>query len=87
MSSRQKKVGGKTMYRRIAAVAIAAIIAIAAVISFGAVYGSCVAAEAEIFKRTHTSYYIGSLALAKDGNGNSLNYLAPKKKFDKITTR
>ncbi|MCM1438911.1 MAG: hypothetical protein NC131_06835 [Roseburia sp.] len=32
----------------------------------------------------HTSYYIGSLALAKDAEGNLLNYLAPKKGFDKV---
>ena len=34
----------------------------------------------------HPSYYIGSLALAKDAEGNLLNYLAPNKKFDKVTT-
>ena len=32
----------------------------------------------------HTSYYIGSAALAKDANGNTLNYLAPATPFDKI---
>ena len=34
----------------------------------------------------HTSFYIGSLALAKDSSGNALNYLAPAKAFDKIRT-
>ncbi|MCM1195001.1 MAG: hypothetical protein NC332_03605, partial [Firmicutes bacterium] len=32
----------------------------------------------------HTSYYIGSLALAKDGDGNLLIYLLPNRRFDKI---
>ncbi|MCM1195567.1 MAG: hypothetical protein NC310_00680 [Roseburia sp.] len=33
----------------------------------------------------HTSYYIGSLACAKDEEGNLLNYLLPNRRFDKIT--
>lgn len=32
----------------------------------------------------HTSYYIGSLALAKDEDGEVLNYLAPAKGFTKV---
>ncbi len=32
----------------------------------------------------HTSYYIGSAALATDGSGNKLNYLAPAYPFTKI---
>ncbi len=32
----------------------------------------------------HTSYYIGSAALAKDASGNTLNYLAPATPFDTI---
>lgn len=33
----------------------------------------------------HTSYYIGSAALAKDSGGNTLNYLAPSTSFTKVT--
>ena len=33
----------------------------------------------------HTSYYIGSAALAKDSNGNALNYLAPNTSFTEVT--
>ncbi len=33
----------------------------------------------------HTSYYIGSAALATDENGNKLNYLAPATPFTKVT--
>ncbi|MGN0108262.1 MAG: Ig-like domain-containing protein, partial [Hominilimicola sp.] len=33
---------------------------------------------------THTSYYIGSAALASDGDGNTLNYLAPAVPFTKV---
>ncbi len=32
----------------------------------------------------HTSYYIGSAALATDENGNELNYLAPAVKYTKV---
>ena len=32
----------------------------------------------------HTSYYIGTVALAEDENGNKLNYLAPETKFTKV---
>ncbi|MCM1367709.1 MAG: hypothetical protein NC184_02735 [Roseburia sp.] len=32
----------------------------------------------------HTSYYIGSLARAKDEEGNLLNYLLPNRRFDKV---
>ena len=32
----------------------------------------------------HTSYYIGSAALAKDSEGNTLNYLNPTTPFDQI---
>lgn len=32
----------------------------------------------------HTSYYIGSIALATDENGNTLNYLAPAAKYTKV---
>jgi len=32
----------------------------------------------------HTSYYIGSAALATDENGNKLNYLAPKTPYTKV---
>ena len=34
----------------------------------------------------HTSYYIGSAALATDESGNKLNYLAPKTAFTNVTT-
>ena len=34
----------------------------------------------------HTSYYIGSLALAKDDNGELLNYLDPKTGFTNVHT-
>ena len=33
----------------------------------------------------HTSYYIGSVALAKDSGGNTLNYLAPNTSFTEVT--
>ena len=33
----------------------------------------------------HTSYYIGSAALAKDSGGNTLNYLAPNTSFTEVT--
>lgn len=33
----------------------------------------------------HTSYYIGSAALAKDSDGNTLNYLAPNTSFTEVT--
>ncbi|MCH5211457.1 MAG: Ig-like domain-containing protein [Oscillospiraceae bacterium] len=33
----------------------------------------------------HTSYYIGSAALATDASGNKLNYLAPATPFTKVT--
>lgn len=33
----------------------------------------------------HTSYYIGSAALAKDSDGNTLNYLAPSTSFMEVT--
>ena len=33
----------------------------------------------------HTSYYIGSAALATDASGNTLNYLAPAVPFTKVT--
>ena len=33
----------------------------------------------------HTSYYIGSAALAKDSGGNTLNYLAPSTSFTEVT--
>lgn len=33
----------------------------------------------------HTSYYIGSAALAKDSDGNTLNYLAPSTSFTEVT--
>ena len=33
----------------------------------------------------HTSYYIGSAALAKDSGGNMLNYLAPNTSFTEVT--
>ena len=33
----------------------------------------------------HTSYYIGSAALATDASGNALNYLAPAVPFTKVT--
>ena len=33
----------------------------------------------------HTSYYIGSVALAKDSGGNTLNYLAPNTSFPEVT--
>lgn len=34
---------------------------------------------------THASYYIGSVALATDENGNTLNYLAPAVPYTKVT--
>ena len=33
----------------------------------------------------HTSYYIGSAALAKDSGGNTLSYLAPNTSFTEVT--
>ena len=33
----------------------------------------------------HTSYYIGSASLAKDSDGNALNYLAPNTSFTEVT--
>lgn len=33
----------------------------------------------------HTSYYIGSVALATDESGNTLNYLAPEVPYTKVT--
>lgn len=33
----------------------------------------------------HTSYYIGSVALAEDSGGNTLNYLAPNTSFTEVT--
>ncbi|MCH5185854.1 MAG: Ig-like domain-containing protein, partial [Oscillospiraceae bacterium] len=33
----------------------------------------------------HTSYYVGSAALATDAGGNKLNYLAPETPFTKVT--
>ena len=33
----------------------------------------------------HTSYYIGSVALAKDSGGTTLNYLAPNTSFTEVT--
>ncbi len=34
---------------------------------------------------THTSYYIGSIALATDSDGNALNYLAPAVAYTNVT--
>lgn len=34
---------------------------------------------------THASYYIGSVALATDESGNTLNYLAPAVPYTKVT--
>lgn len=50
-------------------------------------YRTCVAAENVAYNQVpHTSYYIGSLALARDESGNQLNYLAPKTPYTQIET-
>ena len=42
-------------------------------------YRTCIAAENVAYNQVpHTSYYIGTLALAEDEEGNKLNYLNPK---------
>lgn len=48
-------------------------------------YRTCIASQNVAYNQVpHTSYYIGSLALAEDENGNKLNYLAPNVPFTNV---
>lgn len=48
-------------------------------------YRTCVAAENVAYNQVpHTSYYIGSLALAEDENGSKLNYLNPQTPYTDV---
>ena len=48
-------------------------------------YRTCVAAENVAYNQVpHTSYYIGSLALAEDENNNKLNYLNPNTPYTNV---
>lgn len=50
-------------------------------------YRTCVAAENVAYNQVpHTSYYIGSLAMAKDSEGRRLSYLQPQTPYTKVQT-